>query len=142
MIGTQFGISNLVSAVLGATRARGSSGSGFEKLLNRWFQSRAVEASCILVAIGGILAVSFKVCPRCACPCLAPFKKAQGSAAEAPRLDSLPCSAESGQGHSPRFRLAPEPNKSINQTPNPLRGFGSLSALGAGYFGRWGSKES
>jgi hypothetical protein len=137
LISTQFGVSNLATAVFGATRARRFSGSRFERSLNRCFQSRAVEASWIPIAIDDFRVVSFMVGPRRAWLCPAPFKKVLGSAASAPRLNSLPRSGGSGQGRSVGFQLAPEPNKSINRTPNPLRGFGSLAALGAGYFRRW-----
>jgi hypothetical protein len=136
MISTQFGISNLATAVLGTTRARGFSRSGFVWSLIRRSQGRAVEAPCIPIAIDGFRVVSFKVGPRRAWLCPAHVKRVPGSAASAPRLNSLPCSAGTGQGRSLSYRLASEPNKSINRTPTPLRGFGTLAALGAGYFRR------
>jgi hypothetical protein len=139
MINTENSTSDLAAAMLGTTRARSFSRSGFVCSLLRRFQSRTVDASCIPTAIDGFRVVFFKVGPRRAWLCPAPFKKVSGSAASAPRLDSLPCSAGSGQGRSLRLRLAPEPNESINQTPISLRGFGSLAALGAGYFRCWAS---
>jgi hypothetical protein len=137
MISTRSGTSNLNTAVLGTTRARRFSLSGSVRQLNCCFQSRVVEASCIPVALDGFWVVPFEESPRRAWLCSAPLKKVPGSAASAPRVNSLPCSAGSGQGHSLELRLASEPNKSIDRTPNPLRGFGSLAALGAGYFSRW-----
>jgi hypothetical protein len=64
MISTQFGISNLATALLGTTRARGFSRSGFVWSLIGRFQSRAVEASRISIAADGIRVGSFKVGPR------------------------------------------------------------------------------
>jgi hypothetical protein len=136
MIGTQYGTSNLATTMLGTTRARKFSLSGFVRPLNCCFQSRAVEASCNPIAIDSIPVVPFKEGPRRGRLCPAPLKKVPGSAASSPRLNSLPCSPESGAGRSVIFHSAPEPNKSINRTPNPLRGFGFLAALGAGYFRR------
>jgi hypothetical protein len=135
-IGTEYGIFNLATTVSGTTRARTFSLSGFVRPLDCRFQSCADEASCIPIAIDGIRVVPFKEGPRRAWLCPAPLKKVPGSAASAPRLNSLPCSAESVAGRSVSFHSSSEPNQSINRTPKPLRGFVSLAALGAGYFRR------
>jgi hypothetical protein len=142
MIGTPYGISNLATTVLGTARARRFSRSGFVWSSSRRFQPRTVESSGIPMAIDGFPVVPFKEGPRRERLCPAPLKKVPASAASAPRLNSLSCSAGSGQGHSLEHRLASEPNNSINRTPNPLRGFGSLATLGTGYFSRWALGEA
>jgi hypothetical protein len=141
MIGAQCGTSTLATTVLGTTRARRFSFSGFVRPVNCFIRSLAVEASCISAALNGSRVVPFKESPRRAWLCSAPIKKVPSSAASAPRSNSLPCSAEPGAGRSGSLHSAPEPNKSINRTPNPLRGFGSLAALGAGYSRRYASEE-
>jgi hypothetical protein len=141
MIGTQYGTSKLATPVLGTTRARMFSLSGFVRHLNRRFQARAVEAFCIPIGLDGFPVVPFKECPRRAWFCSAPLKKVPGSAVSARKLNSLPCLAEFGAVRSVSFYSAPAPNKSINRTPNPLRGFGSLAALGAGYFRRYAAQR-
>jgi hypothetical protein len=134
VIGAAAGIPNLVVSLLSASRAGNWLRCNSANPLCQWFRSSTLEFWRAMAAIGVRWVALIRVGARCARLCPAKNGSLRGqlefvfaSSAAVPSSSTRPRQDSS-------LRPPPEPNQSINRQPNPLRGFGSLAALGAGCF--------
>ena len=136
VLGAAAGIPNLVVSVTGASRAGNWLRCNSANPSWQWFRSSTLEFWRAMAAIGIRLVAPIRLGPCCARLRPAKNGRRRGQLAFGFATCAAVPSSSTGPRQVSRLRPPPEPNQSINRTPNPLRGFGSLAALGAGYFGR------
>jgi hypothetical protein len=138
LCGAGGGDTSRAMCIRGASRANSHQCHASGNLPLQWFRSSASRARTLSATFGVCWVPLIQAGPRRAW--LHSAKKSgrvRGHLEFESRSGAAVRSRSSGVRQVPWLRPALVPNHSMNRTPNPLRGFGTLAALGAGYLHRW-----